>query len=530
MKIRKYEIVYLIAQLTSIFLIYTSFQSMFADVVLSQGKKKVFFVSFDNYIYLVVGLLLFSFTVYMYMHLGKYKVGKLFAMYLTFITISICLVVTTNFNYSYGNILVGICAFFSNIFLFYAIGYITLLTCNKLFEFFLFFLCVITIVFIVIYVCGMYTDNMVVVILKEEIISIDYMVTTIVTILSMLIGYKGATTYSKRQIRFLSVGLFFGILIFIMMCIMPMLAVVKVPDNNKEMEIQYQMNIPEGNQEFYPIIVFTGMTIIMIYILVKREYLVIYDNCDLLHYLFSTVYLIIGNTYYFFIASGEIKEFLIFNGILLIPLIIFDFGIWKKEESTYDSNLVEVLEDERQRISVLLHDEVLQDLIAMSHSIKEEDVKERLSTVIGQIRHVSQDLYPTIVEDLGLEQALAIFTSEVCIDYNIELEYKYEYPKGLLPKGVSLVMYRVVKELVTNAVKHSHCRSISILICAASGGMECIVVDDGCGFQIPEKVDLLKSPHMGLYSIKKQINDLKGNLRMLSDKTGSRFYIFVPLK
>ena len=157
-------------------------------------------------------------------------------------------------------------------------------------------------------------------------------------------------------------------------------------------------------------------------------------------------------------------------------------------------------------------------------------MKERLSMVIGEIRCVSQDLYPTIVEDLGLEQALNIFIEETGVDYNVDIHYRYDYPKGVLPKGISLVLYRTVKELVTNAIKHSHCRNIFITISDATDGMECVVMDDGCGFQIPEKLELLKSPHMGLYTVKKQIGDLNGNIRIISDKSGSKFQIFIPLK
>ena len=62
------------------------------------------------------------------------------------------------------------------------------------------------------------------------------------------------------------------------------------------------------------------------------------------------------------------------------------------------------------------------------------------------------------------------------------------------------------------------------------GGMECVVVDDGCGFHMPENMELLKSPHMGLYTVKKQIADLNGNMRIVSDKSGSKFEIFIPLK
>jgi two-component system sensor histidine kinase ComP len=190
----------------------------------------------------------------------------------------------------------------------------------------------------------------------------------------------------------------------------------------------------------------------------------------------------------------------------------------------------EMLEEERQRLSIFLHDEILQDLIALSHSIKMEGTEERLSSIIGEIRHISQELYPTIVEDLGLEQSLSLLIDDIGNDYNVGLEYKYHYPQGILPKGISLVIYRTVKELVTNAIKHSKCNQISIIINQIPEGIECIVSDNGIGFQISENEESLKSPHMGLNTVRRQIANSNGNMRIISDKTGSEFHIHIPLR
>lgn len=527
----KKERAYFMSLLSGILLIYVSFQSAFADVTVSlKQNMEVFVLSFDNYVYLIVGLLLISFTIYMYMHLGTYKCGRLFVGYLTAITVSICMAAATKQQYKVGNILIGIFAFISNVFLFWAIGYITLLTHSVFFKRALVFLGGFTFLLSIVYVISMTADNMVFFILKDKIVMVDYLLTVIVTIISMWKGYRGATIYAQRQIRFLSLGLLLGIVIFFIMRWMPMLAMIKIPESQGEVVVSYQANLTCGIQEIYPVMIFTGMAIVMIYILIKREYLTMDENGEMWRYLLSTIYLILGNTYLFFVASVEFSSFVVFNVILMVPLILFSYHMRKRKENTYDTHLIEVLEEERQRISVLLHDEVLQDLIALSHFTKNEEEKERLATVIGEIRNISQDLYPTIVEDLGLEQALNIFVEEVNADYNIDLDYRYDYPQGILPKGISLVMYRSIKELVTNAIKHSHCKNITIAIRDIAGDMECAVTDDGCGFQMPENIELLKSPHMGLYTVRRQIAELNGNMRIQSDASGSKFEILFPLK
>ena len=92
-----------------------------------------------------------------------------------------------------------------------------------------------------------------------------------------------------------------------------------------------------------------------------------------------------------------------------------------------------------------------------------------------------------------------------------------------------MVVYRIVKELIINAIKHSRCTKIKVEISKVTEGIDCMVSDNGIGFLMPESEKLLKSPHMGLYTIKKQISDMNGKLRIISDKTGSEFQIYIPL-
>ena len=283
-----------------------------------------------------------------------------------------------------------------------------------------------------------------------------------------------------------------------------------------------------GNQ--YPIMIFSGVIIAIIYILIKREYL-IFDNIkELWCYIISIVYLVLTNTYFYFVLSDDKMDFISINMILIIPLFLYNHQVCKKGNNLYDNNMIGILEEERQKLSMFLHDEVLQSLIALSHMEKDKDINEKLVSVIGEIRDISHELYPMIVEDLGVEEALRIFVSDINNDYNVEVKYSYEYPKGILPKDFSLVIYRTVRELVTNAIKHSGCIKIEIKILEYSEGIQCIVTDDGKGFPKLESDKLLKNQHMGLYTIRKQITNLNGNMRLITDKTGSRFMIYIPLR
>ena len=274
----------------------------------------------------------------------------------------------------------------------------------------------------------------------------------------------------------------------------------------------------------------SGIIVIIIYILVQREYLVMEKNQNLKYYMGSVLYLIFANTIFRFFWAGNKTDYLVFNFLLLIALCLAGQCNLQKGEDLYHNHMLDILEDERSKISVYLHDEILQRLIAVSYLTKDCRAKEELTSVIGDIRNVSQNLYPTIAEDLGLEEALRVLIDEMNIDYNVEIEYQYHYPSGILPNGMALALYRMTKELITNAIKHSGSDYISVSISKANKGIQCIVADKGKGFQMPEDAQLLKSPHMGLYSVKKQVSEWSGSLQITSDNTGSRFQIYIPME
>lgn len=181
--------------------------------------------------------------------------------------------------------------------------------------------------------------------------------------------------------------------------------------------------------------------------------------------------------------------------IVILPLFIYGCKSYKQKAAAYDSKMLEVLENERQRLSIFLHDEVLQNLIAVSYTVRSDEEKEKLSEIIGEIRGISQELYPTIVEDLGVDEALKILLDEVRGDYNVDIEYQYTYPAGVLPEKISLTLYRTVKELVNNAMKHACCTYMKIVISEKNEGISCVVSDNGKGFRNPEDDELIKAPH-----------------------------------
>lgn len=545
LKALKRKFVYVGLIIINNIIIYSTFHIGFSEVMIRQVQKKnILLLTLNSYLYMTSGLILTALTVYLYMHMTFYKVGKIFTAYITMVSLGICLIAATNYRYMSTNLLIGLLAFMSNFTLFYSIGCLTLIIKKKYFKWMMIGYVFVTVcgsIFYVLCVCG---NNSRLEGIYGRLITADYIIAIVVMMISMLAGYRKSTLYSKRQIKFLTGGLAAGIIIFIIMHSLPTFAVVAALEEKQDELVEYQVrhigiyeqaypiihvdniNIQQG---IYPIMIFTGIIIVMIYILIKREYFVVDSMDDLKCYILTTIYLIIANTCFHFIISNDMEDFIPFNLILAVPLLLYGHNVYQRK-LLYDDNMIEVLEEERRKLSIYLHDEILQGLIVILHSVSVKDISEELSAIIADIRNVSQAIYPIIAEDLGAEEAIRAFMDEINSDYNVETEYQYQYPQGILPNGISLVLYRTIKELVTNAIKHAGCTKILVSISEIPGGIQCIVSDDGNGFQMPEDDRLLKSPHMGLYTIRKQIADLNGNMRILSDVTGSEFKIYLPLR
>ena len=139
------------------------------------------------------------------------------------------------------------------------------------------------------------------------------------------------------------------------------------------------------------------------------------------------------------------------------------------------SQLLTAQETERKRISRELHDELGQSLTVMklrlnfiekSLSDDQTEVKQEcedgiqyIDQVIENIRRLSRDLSPTILEDFGLSAALRWLINNFAKNYTIKVVLNMIDIDSLLPRDSHVVIYRTVQEALTNIGKHSRLRT-----------------------------------------------------------------------
>lgn len=200
---------------------------------------------------------------------------------------------------------------------------------------------------------------------------------------------------------------------------------------------------------------------------------------------------------------------------------------------------LESQESERRKVAADLHDSIGGMLstirvgistIARSlpdpHSI--DPTKQMLDETISSVRRISRDLMPSTLEKFGLRHALAELcerfqeTSQIPIDFSEEGELKD------VDKHRDLMVFRIVQELLNNAIKHSQAKQIAVKFIVATN-LVLSVEDDGVGFDI-ENVKKETGRGLGLFNIENRARLLGGKLDYETEKKrGTKTILTLPL-
>ncbi|GAB2903217.1 sensor histidine kinase [Streptomyces mayteni] len=151
------------------------------------------------------------------------------------------------------------------------------------------------------------------------------------------------------------------------------------------------------------------------------------------------------------------------------------------------AGVVEAVHEERRRIERDLHDGVQQRLVALgmllgrarrhgnADALLAQAVGETRQA-LGELREVAWRVYPAVLDEAGLAAALESVAERAALP--VDLAYDVPEPAA---RTVEAVAYFVVSEAVTNAVKHSGARRVTVRLAGAGGRLTVTVTDDGRG-------------------------------------------------
>ncbi|WP_170110286.1 sensor histidine kinase [Flavilitoribacter nigricans] len=196
-------------------------------------------------------------------------------------------------------------------------------------------------------------------------------------------------------------------------------------------------------------------------------------------------------------------------------------------------SLVEGQEIERQRFARELHDGLGGMLSALRLQLdqlnpylppNQEQLNQKalhiLKHSVEEVRAISRNSLPKALERSGLITALQDYSSSLTAERGPLIDVQ-QYGRIALSADEELSVYRIIQELINNAVKHAACREIMVLIVQAGQDVSISVEDDGRGFD-----HLSAKTGSGLYLLRQRVNVLKGELIIDSSPlAGSSFMV-----
>ena len=197
------------------------------------------------------------------------------------------------------------------------------------------------------------------------------------------------------------------------------------------------------------------------------------------------------------------------------------------------NKLIQSQEDERKRVSSELHDGLGQILSALKYKvefasigIKDDsvdteavlsDILENVTVALSELRRVSSDLRPSVLEDLGIILTLKWFAEEYNKIYtNLNVELQIEVKEIDIPDENKHSIYRVVQEAMNNIAKHSDANNIYVHLTNTESGILLRVKDDGSGFDL-EKIKQREKSGMGLKTMEERAVSSGGKFTMKSN-------------
>ena len=203
-------------------------------------------------------------------------------------------------------------------------------------------------------------------------------------------------------------------------------------------------------------------------------------------------------------------------------------------------HLNQTLEQEIKRIAHALHDEAGQLLASVYLALEEVagnlpparehllKVKGLLDLIEGQLRRLSHELRPTILDDLGLLSALKFIAEGVAARTGLLITVEGESELSL-PPLLSTTLYRIVQEAFTNVSRHAKATQVNVTIQHELQTLRCSIKDNGVGFVVSSLSARIGDRGLGMIGIRERLNSLGGSLSLVSTLgQGTELVITIP--
>lgn len=213
----------------------------------------------------------------------------------------------------------------------------------------------------------------------------------------------------------------------------------------------------------------------------------------------------------------------------------------------YIGRVTSAQEEERRRLARDLHDETIQDLIALDQKVQLlaraartgkglkapglEAIHREAQEAIRKVRRLSRALRPAYLEDLGLLPALEALAEDVGSSLGIPIVVRASGTRLALSQDADLAVYRIAQEALANMARHAAAHRAWVTLQYRRDGFRLIVRDDGAGFTPPKETgELSRTGHFGLIGMQERAQFIGASLEVHSSPgRGTRVTLRLPI-
>ncbi|MCI5123062.1 MAG: response regulator [Candidatus Electrothrix sp. AR5] len=251
------------------------------------------------------------------------------------------------------------------------------------------------------------------------------------------------------------------------------------------------------------------------------------------------------------INKGHIYQYIVKpwveNDLLQVLDKASEIFLLVRENKRLSARLIDAQENERKRISMELHDDIGQNLIALKlqfnnfcfqleSSDKEKTqeaatiIRSTLQKTLDSTRSICQNLWPVVIEKFGFDLALKDFLDNFSRDYGIEIVLSSIHVQKYFSKHDQHQIYRILQEILNNIGKHSGTEKVNFNTVNRADSLSIEITDFGCGFDTPNLAGSQQGKGcLGLNTIRERVTILGGTIDIQSfTEKGTRFTLLLP--
>ena len=248
--------------------------------------------------------------------------------------------------------------------------------------------------------------------------------------------------------------------------------------------------------------------------------------------------------YIYRLPSGEIVD--VYDDITERKLAERKLLTYQEKLQSLASELSLVEERERRSIATDLHDQIGQTLsvikmrcFELGQDLKDpyliqqvNEIKELVKQTIWDTRSLTFELSPPVLYELGLVAAIDWLAEQFQLKHNLKCSVEADKKPKPLSQDIEIVLFRSVRELLVNIVKHARAKRVKITIRVNKKNLRIRVADDGIGFSPETKgAKNYRDQQFGLFNITERLRHLGGSLEVDSLRgKGTMVTLAAPLK